>query len=246
MTQFVYPRLPLHVAQDEIKEIRFEHRVGGLKALAARAAWQHPKAVVVPTGGHVADEEQLEEVRGQTLDALSPWLQSESTRKPDASFDRTLGKILHDTLRIIPSDAAHEETWSFLSLVVFPEVSAYRYPKLPDERLRGAPRNPLRYSWMQRDVLGSLQDDCENPLGTDELVGLFERSALARNRGYVRALAREIVTYNGERARSEWTRDLLKEASFVTGPRLLDALSEEQLQEVVSEQLLPRIRTTNL
>ena len=99
-------------------------------------------------------------------------------RRPSTS---ALGRTLHEHLRIIPADAAHDETWSFLTLVVFPDVAVIRFPDMHVNRLIGTPRNVLRRTWFRQEVLGDLLHSTGRPLGEDELVGLFERSALARN-----------------------------------------------------------------
>jgi hypothetical protein len=64
-------------------------------------------------------------------------------------------------------------------------------------------------------------------------VGLFERSALARNHALVRRLAVAVLAYSGPAARSEWARDLYKRVTFDTGPRLLDALTDAELDAII-------------
>jgi hypothetical protein len=136
-------------------------------------------------------------------------------------------------LDIIPADAAHDETWNFLTLIVFPEVAVLRFPDMPEERLLGTNRNVLRRTWLRQEVLGDLMSSSDRSLGEDELVGLFERTALARNRALVRRLAAAIMEYHGDSARSVWARELYKRVTFATGPRLLDALSDGELDELI-------------
>ena len=154
-------------------------------------------------------------------------------RPQAAAFDLALGHTLHEQLRIIPADAAHDETWSFLTLVVFPDVAVIRFPDMHVDRLIGTPRNILRRTWFRQEVLGDLLHSTDRPLGEDELVGLFERSALARNHALVRRLAVAVLAYDGPAARSEWARDLYKRVTFSTGPRLLDALSDAELDAII-------------
>ena len=154
-------------------------------------------------------------------------------RSQAAAFDLTLGRALHEHLGIIPADAAHDETWSFLTLVVFPDVAVTRFPDMHVDRLIGTPRNVLRRTWFRQEVLGDLLHSTDRPLGEDELVGLFERSALARNRALIRRLAVAVLAYDGPVARSEWARDLYKRVTFTTGPRLLDALSDAELDAII-------------
>ena len=78
-------------------------------------------------------------------------------------------------------------------------------------------------------MLGDLHATATKPLGEDELVGLFERSALSRNRALARALAKRVLAYEGGN-RSAFARHLYMEARYSTGPLLMDAMAEEQLQ----------------
>lgn len=233
MSRFVYPRLPLPFAMERISEIVEAMSSGGVSGVQALARAEHPRAAPVATGGRVASPEHIENVRAAVLETIEPWRLGNVPRPQAAAFDLTLGRTLHKHLRIIPADAAHNETWSFLTLVVFPDVAVIRFPDMHVNRLIGTPRNVLRRTWFRREVLGDLLDSTGRPLGEDELVGLFERSALARNRELIRRLAAAVLAYDGPAARSEWARDLYKRVTFSTGPRLLDALSDAELNAVI-------------
>ena len=53
------------------------------------------------------------------------------------------GACSTNSLEIIPADAAHDETWNFLTLVVFPDVAVQRFPDMHVDRMIGTPRNVL-------------------------------------------------------------------------------------------------------
>ena len=234
MSRLVYPRLPLPFAKARISEIAETMSSGGVSAVPALARAEHPHAAPVATGGRVANSEHIENVRAAVLKAIEPWQRKDSIPRPQAAaFDLALGHTLHEQLRIIPADAAHDETWSFLTLVVFPDVAVIRFPDMHVDRLIGTPRNILRRTWFRQEVLGDLLHSTDRPLGEDELVGLFERSALARNHALIRRLAVAVSAYDGPAARSEWARDLYKRVRFSTGPRLLDALSDAELDAII-------------
>ena len=199
--------------------------------------WPEP-SIRVPHQSPRADAwlapEHIENVRAAVLETIEPWRRLGKVPRPQAAaFDLALGRTLHEHLRIIPADAAHDETWSFLTLVVFPDVAVIRFPDMHVNRLIGTPRNVLRRTWFRQEVLGDLLHSTDRPLGEDELVGLFERSALARNRALIRRLAAAVLAYDGPAARSEWARDLYKRVTFSTGPRLLDALSDAELDAII-------------
>jgi hypothetical protein len=234
MSGFVYPRLPLLFAKARISEIAEIMSSGGVSGVQALAKAEHPRAAPVATGGRVANSEHIANVRAAVLKTIEPWRRLDMVpRSQAAGFDLALGHSLHEHLRIIPADAAHAETWSFLTLVVFPDVAVLRFPDMHVDRLIGAQRNVLRRTWFRQEVLGDLLHSTDRPLGEDELVGLFERSALARNHALVRRLAVAVLAYSGPAARSEWARDLYKRVTFSTGPRLLDALSDAELDAII-------------
>lgn len=236
MSWFIYPRLPLPFAKARISEIAEAMSRGGVSAVQTLAKAEHPRAAPVATGGRVANSDQITNVRAAVLETTEPWWRKDGVpRHQVAAFDLALGRTLHEHLRVIPADAAHDEVWSFLTLVVFPDVAVIRFPDMHIDRLIGTPRNVLRRTWFRQEVLGDLLHSTDRPLGEDELVGLFERSAVARNRALVRRLAVAVSAYDGPAARSEWARRLYKRVRFCTGPRLLDALSDAELDAIIHE-----------
>jgi hypothetical protein len=245
MSQFVYPRLPLPFAEARISEIKKTVADEGVYGVQALARAEHPRAAPVATGGRVATSEYIADVRAAVLTMIEPWHRLGAVpRSQAAAFDLALGRALHEHLQIVPADAAHDETWSFLTLVVFPDVAVSRFPDMHANRLIGTPRNALRRTWLRQEVLGDLLHSTARPLGEDELVGLFERSALARNHALIRRLAVAVLAYDGPVARSEWARDLYKRMTFSTGPRLLDALSDAELDAIIHEtELTPAPRS---
>ena len=233
MSRFVYPRLPLSFAKKRIAEIESALARNGLYGVEELASVEHPRAAPVATGGRVADRARIADVRRTVMQALEPWRTQETVPRTEvATYDLALGRALHESLDIVPADASHDETWNFLTLVVCPDVACRRFPDMHNERMVGTPRNALRRTWFREEVIGDLQRMAEHPLGEDELVGLFERSALARNHTLVRRLAIAVLGYGGK-GRSDWARELYKHVTFITGPRLLDALSEVELDDLI-------------
>lgn len=232
----VYPRLPLTIASGLTGRLRSVYASGGVEALRREVHLSHPNASPVPTGGRVATIKDIEDLRGAVVDAMQPWvIGGAQTALNTARFDVALGHALHEALDIIPADAAHDETWSFLTLVVFPDLAAMRFPDMHDDRMLGKPRNVLRRVWLREAILGDMLYDHPSPLGEDEAVGLFERTSLARNHRLVRITAMTVMEQQGAKNRSEWARHLYKLIRYATGPVMLDVLSEQELRELVAE-----------
>jgi hypothetical protein len=229
VSNLLYPRLPRLVALSIAEKISIVASEDP-RQLVELVAFEHPRASPIPTGGSVVQSNYIHSVRESVMEEVGHFL--DTGRIPNRSiseFDRRVGVILHEQLEITPADAAHEGAWSFLALLVFPDVSYARFPDLHQDRLVGTKRNVLRRLWIRQDVLGDLTTTGDPPLGEDEFVGLLERTAMARNPRLVRALARRVIAYEGSIARSEFARLLYKRAMHTTGPLLLDVLSDEQL-----------------
>lgn len=230
----VYPRLPAEAARQLLAAIR-DAATGGIEAVTRLAATSHPKAAPVATGGREASADDLKGLRTAVISSVGDWIQKgEVPRTQQPLFDAQLGKALYQALRIMPADAAHAGTWSFLTLVVLPDVAVTRFADLPDERGLGnkRERNVLSRAWMRWEALGDTLLAGNPLLGEDELVGLLERTAVARNRALVRALAAAVLSYT-EGARSVYARELYKLVRRRTGPLMLDLLSVEELATLV-------------
>lgn len=232
----VFPRLSLtHAAALYDDVVRSAH-LGGIEALRGGAAASHAHAAPVPTGGRAASPDEIWAAREYVLEAVEQWLTFGPLQGRDGrsiTFDVRLGHALHGALRILPADAAHDATWSFLSLVVFPDLVAYRFPDLHRSRFVGMyPRNALRRVWFRHEILGDLLTTARFPLGEDEATGLFERTALARNRRLSRLLGIEVMS-RPDTGRSVWARELYKRVIYATGPLMLDHWTEEELQGLI-------------
>jgi len=234
MSSRVYPRLPNADARLLAEELR-EASLSGLDAVREFVGASHPRAATVPTGGRPASESEILQVRQAVLADVGEWVDGRVLpRRVQPEFDARLGNALHMALEIIPADAAHEETWNFLTLVLLPDVALTRFPTLTEERALGGQRNVLRRAWSRWDILGELLMRGSPLLGEDELVGLLERTAVARNRSLVKALAERVLNYQGARARSEYARDLYKRVRYRTGPLMLDLYSSADLDDLIT------------
>ena len=154
-----------------------------------------------------------------------------------AEWDRTVGWALHratsaPSTRMSPMEAASTDVWSWLTLVLMPDIALQRFPDGSSSRMNGGPRNVFRKVWWRVEVLGDLADPLlPDTLGEDELVGIFERTSLGRNRPIARAIFRRIVAFD-DRGRTEYSRALsrtvLRDLAHVS-TALLDDTSADEL-----------------
>jgi hypothetical protein len=228
-----YPRLPKVFGEVEFLRLTDTHARAGIAGVRDLVRFDHERKRPVATG-RIATADEIEHVRAAVIEEIDEWVGKGSVGSAEAEFDNALGAALHRALEIVPSDAAHDDTWSFLTLVVFPDVAVLRFPGLHRDRLFGTTRNVLRRTWQRQDVLGSLMQAPDGALGEDELVGLFERSAMVRNKALAREAAKAVLAYN-EPKRSQWARRLYKTIAYQTGAILLDVLDENSLRHFVAE-----------
>ncbi len=230
MTGWVWPRIDRSLALELIDvfegvdpvELRSEH-----------SQLEHQRAAPVAVGGVRVPAEEVRHVRAGLREvADTHGFPDPLSRSKVADFDRPATRVLHERMGIIPSDAAAEGTWSFLSLIVLPDVAVWRFPGRATERLLGRPRNVFRRLWWRAETIGLDAIDVDGGLGEDELVNIFERTALASHRAVARELALSVSRLPSTLpARSEVMREaaklLLREDPVIA----LELLDAEQARE---------------
>ena len=242
---FIYPRLPWSAAQALIEEREDFPR----SALEAASAVSHPKAAPARIGSPISDARlgQLRDKVRSTLNGFDPHFTWPVTRTRVSEFDRTLGACLYEHMNIVPSDAAAEGVWSFLTLVLLPEIGPWRFPGSGAKRYRGVHRNVMRRTWWRAYVLGPDLGggSKESPyLGEDELVQIFERSSLAANPLIARGIASAV--HQNDRAlpinRSDFVRDLTCRMLRLMPLISFDSLARHEFDQLVQNQIDISIR----
>jgi hypothetical protein len=243
-TEFVWPRLPRGAALEIAEKVRAaaaEDR-GSLEAMSGLS---HPRAAPLATGSRVAVS-RVASVREVLLEvAAGHGYPAPLGRSGVADVDRSWSLELHREMRIVPADAAAEGVWSFVALIVAPDLSIWRFPEGADDRLVGRPRNVFRRLWWRCEVLGhDLVGSARGaPLGEDELVQIFERPSLSANPAVARQIAAQVTELPASgAARSEIMRDVTKRILRTMPVRNLDVLAEAELASLVKDQIESSVR----
>ena len=235
MASLLYPRLPRAVAQSLI----LDRMDAPLSDLAAQSTLSHPDAEPSATGGHPVDLQRLSEVRTAIREIAERAGYPRPLGTTTQNFDRPCGSMLLRLMDIVPADAAEEGVWSFLTVVVVPEIGPWRFPGRSEERLIGRPRNVLRRTWWRAWALGPDLDDAPDgctPLGEDESVQIMERPSLGGNRRTAGAL--QAALWRAEQsglpaARSEVMRELARRLRAAKSHISLDALGADELSDLL-------------
>lgn len=156
-----------------------------------------------------------------------------------AEVDRGWGRLLHEGMQIMPVDAADEGVWSFLALVVVPDLSLWRWPGAHRDRFIGLSQHAFGRLWWREWVLGSdMTGDVGTaaPLSEDELVALFRRRDLVANPVVARAIVRGVQRSGVEGpARLATMKRVVVDLLRLTPARCLDVLDEVELDQLVRE-----------
>ena len=233
---YLYPRLPLERAG----ELYERCRTHSLTELAELSALSDPEAAPHATGGMPVEPGLLAKVRDEVR-AVARATGFPDPLKNTGGFDRACGRVLYESMGIVPADAADEGVWSFLSLVVLPEIGPWRFPTLAPERILGRPRNVLRRLWWRAWTFGA---DLEfappgcTPMGEDEFVGIMERPTLGGNQRLARAIRDAMWRQEANGlpvARSEFMRQMSRRVRAERSHIAIDALADAQLELLLDE-----------
>lgn len=232
-----FPKLPMTNARALLSELSGK----SIDDIRKSAASSHASARL--DSGTAITSQDLTNIRNRIHEEfLKERLGAKSTGFGDSDFDRELGALLFESLPLSPYEAAHREVWFFLGLVVFPEVGAWRFPRLTPDRFIGSPlRNALGRTWWRAYLLGpdlgSSSFDAE-PLGENELYALVEKTTIGLNPYLVDKIASAVYRFQPKALGrdsivEELTKDILRTLPWCD----LNALDEESLESLLDERI---------
>lgn len=129
----LYPRLLDQVASN----LHYRYEAMSVAELTPLHDFAHPAAVFAATGGHRVSVPHLRELRKQIVDLATTagFPESAGRRVDHGSFDRAVARLLHERCGLVAAEAAVRPIWAFMALVVLPDVSYWRYPNPPVDRI---------------------------------------------------------------------------------------------------------------
>jgi hypothetical protein len=220
-----YPRIPRSTAESLLEEQR-QLPISQLPALAATSHRQQEWHPTIPA--RVTDRE-LQQLRTDIVGIASengyPVPQPRGRHVP---FDQMLAVHLYQQMGIVAAEAAAGGIWSFLALVLLPDIAAWRFSDRHRDRFIGADlmigssnRHVFGRLWARVHILGA---EASSGLGEDNVVNLFERPTfggdprLARAIGetHIRTIAANRIIQSQELMRDamKWSTPGLVETRF--------------------------------
>ncbi|WP_296204202.1 hypothetical protein [uncultured Corynebacterium sp.] len=187
-----YPRLTDAVAITIITEMNNIESINDIQSLVT---FDHEMAFHDAVATGFVTRQELQELRSKVLAvAQAQGFPGQASKNARRTFDQQVSEVLDESIDLLPAEAANREIWNFLTLVVMPDIAAWRYPndakKLTFERWLGTDRNVFRKLWWREVTLGS---KLNRQLGEDEAVALMERPGLSGNPLVARAIAQSFL-----------------------------------------------------
>jgi hypothetical protein len=233
-----YPRLSAAVAMTILGEL---NHVETTAELTARAATSDPRAETYPTGLQ-RPEDDLARLRSVVVDiAKQHGFPGTLAARGEAAtkFDREVSVALLAEMDLLPADGGMEGVWSFLTLVLLPDVALWRWPNprgLPDyERLIGKPRNVFRRLWWRAYCLGS---EASQRVFEDEAVAIMERPTIGGDPRLAQVIASNhlrMVSTDSTIPRTELLRQVAKRVRRLSMVRTLGTLDDNELLHLVRQ-----------
>lgn len=204
------------------------------------ATTRHDHQYYYPTAAQFVSEETLTDFRNKVINMAGelgfPHSTSSDQRR---TFDQEMSYLLSTELELIPAEAANQEIWNFLTLVLLPDVAKWRYPNpsnvIDYSRWLGGHRNVFRKLWWREVTLGR---KFNRELGEDEAVGIMERPLLGGQAPVARAMVSALLKMEEEfpdQPRSELMRAGAVNLRRYTPFTAFEFYSEEQIEEFVLE-----------
>ncbi len=240
MTSVLYPRLLDRTA----RELHKEYSVSSLAELQDQVAYTHRSAVFAATGGRRVTESELRELRDLIVKAAeNAGFPGEGRRRDRMAFDLEVAQLLHERSGLVAAEASVRSIWAFLALVVLPDVSYWRYPRPPVDRVLGTDitRHVWGRLWWRAHLLALPQRSERYRLldafGESAFDQIFaRRKSLGGSRALVRALAGAFPTVDtGGVAVRDMLRDVLKRLLRTSAVVVFEALDDDELRRQVAE-----------
>jgi hypothetical protein len=235
-TEVTYPR----ISQRTAESLLMEQRRLSVNEVAALASTSHPQQEWHPTIPARVTEEDLQLLRSAIAHlAAAHGYPRHLARGGHALFEQELAVLMYEQMRIVPAEAAAGGVWSFLALVLLPDVTAWRWPDRPRERfiggdlLIGNNRHALGRLWARAYVLGVYSSA---GLIEDNMVQILERSTFGGNSRLARAIAYvhlRTIAADESLSSQELMRDAMKRLRRLALLICFAALDDNQLRELL-------------
>lgn len=244
---WLYPTFSSEVARGELRKLELRYRKNSDAFTARGVMVRHPQASYPPSGGEPVPAQRLLDLRQAVVEKVESVGSKDglSTIAWRRAVDRGLSQVLGTWFEQDEDQGniADPRVWSYLALVVLPDIAILRFPpsvdgSLQSNRFLEGRRNIFYRAYLRYVVLGGdiLSDD-DAELFEDELVGLVDRS-LSTDRRLSQAIAQQIASLSSVQGRRERVREGFKRVQFELRVTDLSVVSIEELNEIVRKAFM--------
>lgn len=228
----LYPRLPRAEAQ----------RLFALVADLSPSR-SHQAQIFAPVGGQRASAELVGQLSDRVRDLAAEFGYPNALAPADRlPFDRRSAKLLVDFMDISWSEASAHDLWSFLALVVLPDVTRWRFGESNVERWIAS--DLTRHTWARawwRGTVFAARPDLLDQLSESDLNQILERRVVGGDTRLVTGLAQAVLDFevNPPGYRRALIRDaasrLRRRLAFIDARALGDPEVLQLCRELVAE-----------
>lgn len=214
----------------------------------------HEGAVFVATGGARVSAGQLFDLRSAILQiAAESGFPNQASTARYTQFDLGVARFLHSSSGLIPAEAASGDIWAFIALVLMPDVSYWRFPEAPKDRVLASDitRHVFGRLWWRAHL--TRDPDAEDQyadlalLNESEIDQIYaRRTSLGASSFVVRAILKVWSAKGPESLRRDTLRDFLKRLLRLAAFTRFDAQSEDELATTLSGALEASIRSIEM
>lgn len=239
MTQ-LWPRISLPIANAAFELMGS----GSVIELARTAKAQHPRETFAATGGTRVRGELVAELARQIRETATEFGYPEPANDAQRiAFDRAGAEVLYRQMELTSVEAATRGMWSFLAIVVLPDVTLWRFNRSNIERWVASDLTRHMFSrlWWQAltfavdDGRGGVDFALLRRLSERDLNQITERRSIGGNTRLARGLARMVG--NKESGRGDIIREiapkLRRRLAFIDFSALSDDQIDDHLRSLV-------------
>ncbi|MFE5656724.1 DUF6339 family protein [Streptomyces sp. NPDC056517] len=247
---YLYPRL---LPKSAIS-LREEYLGKTVEDLRERSQVSHSAMFYAATGGMRLPQHRLRALRESVVGcAIDRGYPANPARRQASDFDIAAAEILHRESGIIPAEAVAGDLWAFLSLVVMPDVAAWRFPDLHRDRVLGSDvtRHAFGRLWWRAHLLHDEGADREHLYAALSVLGeaafdqiYARRTSIGGSPHLVRAIVRTwegVDVAHGDVRERDLLRDFLKRVrrlnAFISFDSLPAEVLDEELSTLIGESL---------
>ncbi|WP_168699381.1 DUF6339 family protein [Gordonia paraffinivorans] len=246
----LWPRLSMGIAVTEYRRLPLE-----IAELSAHSRSRHPQVTYAATGGSRVSESRVSDLAEAVRAIAVEYGFPEAAGPSDlVSFDRAAAEAIHSSMGINAVEAGVRGIWNFLSVVVLPDVTRWRFPGDNIERwvATDLTRHMFSRLWWQARTFavetpgGTLDYSLLRSLSESDLNQITERRSIAGvtplARSIARVMAQEPSVGNRRKVLREATPRLRRLMSFIDFSVLDDAQLDDRVRAVLHEVRLTDAR----